>query len=102
MWMWKVAMYNYFFVSLIIMLVCDPIGLHLLRKNSAKMTESLDKLRFYWTDANNMAYLIGYVGMFRFLQINNAKITIILSVQAIAFWTCIFSLFFIFYERLFL
>ncbi len=100
MWMWKVIMSQCFYASLIIMLICDAVGLHFLKKTYAKTNKSLDKLHYYWTDANKMAYLIGYVGMFRFFQLNSSKIKIILSIQAVDLWICMTSLLLGFYERL--
>lgn len=90
----------YFFVSLIIMLICDLIGLIMLKKENPNEHESLGSPVHYWTDANKMSYLIGYVGLFRFTSITNNKIKAILAIQAITFWICVVLLFYGFYERL--
>ncbi|MDP5190413.1 hypothetical protein [Rheinheimera baltica] len=93
-------MSNWFFISLTVMLVCDAAGIHLLKKEYPKEHKSLGGPVHYWTNTEKMAYLVGFVGFFRFISIPNPKIISVLALQAISFWTCIVFLFYGFYERL--
>ncbi|WNC69621.1 hypothetical protein RI845_05595 [Thalassotalea nanhaiensis] len=93
-------MNNCFFVSLITMLICDAIGIYLLKKSHPKEHESLGSPVHYWTDANKMTYIIGYVGLFRFISLKDNKIKGILAIQAVTFWMCIAFLIYGIYSKL--
>ncbi len=82
------------------MLISDGIGIRMLRKKYPKEHDSLGSPVHYWTDVNKVSYIVGYVGLFRFLSLSNNKIRIVLTIQAISFWASVGFLFHGFYDRL--
>lgn len=80
-------------------MICDGIGLNILKKEFPDCYESLGRPIHLWTGLKKVSYIIVFVGLFKFRLLPSKKLKIVLTIQAMCFWGC-FTLFMIsFYDK---
>jgi hypothetical protein len=82
-------MFDLFFVLVILMMICDGIGLNLLKKEFPDCYESLGRPIHLWTGLKKVSYIIGFVGLFKFRLLPSKKLKVVLTIQAMCFWGCL-------------